>query len=90
MSVKVRISASFGATTKGVTMTEVNGNTVGECLKQLVKRFQPLEKMLLDENDKLARHVVIFVNRESAQTEGLAKPVKDGDEIDLMKMVGGG
>lgn len=90
MSIKVRISASFGAATKGVTMIEVNGNTVGECLKQLVKRFQPLEKMLFDENDKLARYIVIFVNRESAQTEGLAKPVKDGDEIYPMKMIGGG
>ncbi len=90
MSITVRISASFVAATKGVTMTEVNGNTVGECLKQLVKRFQPLEKMLFDENDKLARYIVIFVNRESAQTEGLAKPVKDGDEIYPMKMIGGG
>ena len=90
MSVKVQISARFQTATNGVGMAEVNGNTIGECLKQLVQQFPPLKKMLFDENDKLARYIMIFVNKEGAQEDGLNKPVRDGDVIYPMMMIGGG
>ncbi len=90
MSVKVQISVRFQTATNGVGMVEVNGNTVGECLNQLVKQFPALKNILFDENNKLARYIMIFVNLEGVQEEGLNKSVKDGDVIYPMMMIGGG
>ena len=71
-------------------MAEVNGNTVGECLKHLVKQFPGIEKELFDKNGKLDSSYDIYVNGESTYPERLAKSVKDGDELSIILIIGGG
>jgi len=71
-------------------VVEASGNTVGECLQYLVTQFPEIKKVLFDKEGELLRYLDIYVNLESAYPEDLAKPVKDGDEIDIIPMIGGG
>jgi molybdopterin converting factor small subunit len=73
-----------------VRISEVNGNTVGECLRHLVEQFPIIEKELFDKNGKLAPNIDIYVNKESTYPEELSTPVKDRDELDIIIILGGG
>jgi len=90
MGIKVNIPYFLQHLTNGVELAEVNGSTVGECLKHLVEQFPLIEERLFDEQGKLLIYFNIYVNGESAYPEELAKPVKDGDELHIAFLIGGG
>ena len=90
MGIKINISPLLYQYTNDQRIVEVNGDTVGQCLDHLVKQFPGIEKMLFDKNGKLRIYANIYVNKESAYPKGLAKPVKDGDELDILFIIGGG
>ena len=90
MSVKINIHASFSRLTNGLTVVEVNGNTVGQCLDELVKRFPQLKKKLFEKNGTLSRIIDIYLNGESTYPEELEAPVKDGDELHIVVIISGG
>ena len=69
---------------------EVSGSSVGECLNNLTKQFADLETVLFAKNGELQPYVGIYINGNDICGEGLAKPVKDGDEIHLFYMIAGG
>ena len=71
-------------------MAEVNGDTVGKCLKHLTEQFPPLENQLFSEQGKLLYYIDIYVNGLSSYPEELDKPVKDGDELSIRFIIGGG
>ena len=75
----------------GDTQTaEVEGSTVGQCLDHLIKQFPGIEEALFDKDGELKYWLNIYVNRESCYLEELAKPVKDGDELDIIPVIVGG
>jgi len=74
----------------GQTVVEVNGNTTGECLKHLVEQFPAIEKEIFTEDGNLLEYLTIFVNKELAFPEELTTPVKDGDDIHIIPLIGGG
>ena len=90
MGTKVYIGPHLSQYTNGQRIAEVNGGTVGECLKHLVKQFPGIEEVLFNEHGELLGYVGIYVNGESAYPEELIKPVKEGDELSIALMVGGG
>ena len=90
MAVKVHIHATHRQFTNGLKVVEVEGNTVGECLEQVVKQFPGMEKALFAKKDKLLNFVEIYVNNSSAYPNELGKSVKDGDEIHPVMMLAGG
>jgi len=90
MPVRVHIHTTHRQFTNGLEMVAVEGNTVGECLNQLIKEFPGMEKALFAKKDKLLNIVEVYVNRVSAYPNELVKPVKDGDEIHLTIMLAGG
>lgn len=90
MSVKIKIPSYMKSFTNNMEVVEVNGSTVGECLNHLVKQLPGMKKQLFSKNDNLFENIVISVNGESAYPEQLAKPVKDGDELDIIFIIGGG
>ena len=73
-----------------VKVAHVKGRTVGECLRDLVSQFPQLEALLFNRRGKLLKHLDVFINRESAYPEELAKPVSEGDELHIMKAIVGG
>ena len=90
MSVIINIPSNLHHFTNDRAVAEVNGNTVGQCLNDLTKRFPGIETGLFGKNGKLLNYVDIYVNREDAYPEELAKPVEDGDELHILYIIGGG
>ncbi|NVL92944.1 MAG: MoaD/ThiS family protein [Desulfobacterales bacterium] len=90
MSLKVNIHQNLRHLTNDLARVEVSGRTVGECLNDLVKQFPILRRYIFDKNNRLLNYVDIYVNLESSYPEELAKPVNDGDELDLTLIIAGG
>ena len=76
--------------TKGQAAVEVSGSTTGECIKDLIRQFPAIEKELFDKEGKLLEYLSVFVNREIAFPDEIATSVKDGGEIHLIPLIGGG
>ncbi len=90
MSIEVKIASIFLQYTNAQKVARVKGSTVGECLDHLVEQFPDLKPALFDKTGRLRRHIDIYVNDESAYPEELAKPVKNGDKLDLLMLIAGG
>lgn len=90
MSVKVHIHKTHRCFTDGLALIEVEGGTVGECLKRLVRRYPDLEAEIFTKKGELNPIVEVYVNGKSAYPNELAKSVKSGDEIYLTMMLAGG
>lgn len=69
---------------------EVTGNTVGECLKELIKLHPQIKEKLFDKNGKIKGYIDILVNSKSAYPDELSYPVKEGDVINLIVFLAGG
>lgn len=76
--------------TGGSHKFEVNGGTVKECLDLFVAEFPQVEEILFNHEGELYGYINIFVNNESCLSEGLDKPVMDGDEIYILTIVDSG
>jgi len=90
MSVEIDVSSFLNKYTKGQQLVSVAGSTVGQCLDDLVKQFPGIKQGLFEGNGKVQSEIDIYVNSESANPEMLAKPVKDGDKLHIIFLIGGG
>ncbi len=90
MSLKVNIHQNLRHLTNDLAGVQVSGRTVGECLNDLVEQFPSLRRYIFDKNNRLLNYVDVYVNLESSYPEELAKPVNDGDELDLTLIIAGG
>jgi molybdopterin converting factor small subunit len=66
---------------------EVAGATVRELLQALEREKPPLDGWILDERDRIRRHINVFVNGERGRED---TPVGAGDEVDVLPAISGG
>ena len=59
----------------------VNGQTVGDCLQDLVARFPDARELIFDREGRLQRHVYVYVNADSLHRADPARPVTEKDEL---------
>lgn len=90
MSAKVILHQALRHLTGNQTSVEVQGDSVGKCLKDLVAHFPAIEAKLFDKKGKLLNHIEVYVNDESSYPEELAKPVKNQDVLSITLMIAGG
>ncbi len=90
MSVKINISPTLYHFTNGLEIVQAKGETVGQCLNELVAQFTGIKQGLFDKQCKLLNYVDVYVNGESTYPEELARLVAEGDEIHIVSMLGGG
>jgi molybdopterin converting factor small subunit len=90
MSVKVKIHRIHRHLTGGLETVEVSGQTVGNCLKEIVRLYPGMEKVLFKPGGKLHPLIEIYLNAKSAYPDELNKQVTDGDEIYLTLLLAGG
>ncbi len=90
MSVKINIPSYLQPYTNDKEAVEVNGSSVNECLNHLIKQFPTMEKMVFAKDGRLLDYVSIYVGGDFAYADELTKPVKDGDELHLLYILGGG
>jgi len=90
MGVKLNIPSYLQPYTNDTEVVEVDGSTISECLNRLVTQFPSIGKMVFAKEGKLLDYVSIYVDGEFAYGDELAKPVKDGDELHVVYIIGGG
>ena len=89
-SVKINIPFYMRSFTNNMEVVEVDGNTVGKCLDHLIKQFPGIKEQLFSKNGDLFENIIISINGESAYPEQLVKPIKEGDELSILLVIGGG
>jgi molybdopterin converting factor small subunit len=90
MSVAVNIHKTHRQFTAGQESVQVSGDTVGDCLNDLVQRFPQMKTALWGGGGRLKNQIEIYVNMESAYPDELKKRVVPGDEIHITVMLAGG
>ena len=65
------------------------GATLAEVLADLDRQFPGIRFRIIDEHQRVRRHIKMFVNRDQAD-DNLATPLKDGDEIMIVAALTGG
>jgi len=84
MSKTIWLSTNLSRIAKGTQGFEVDGETVGECLNDLISIVPAMKDALLYQS-ALNRAVEVQVNKKIiAEGERLTKSVRDGDEIRIM------
>lgn len=89
MSVRVKFQKNLQNLVHVPEVVEVSGETVGECLNELIKEYPGIQKMATGKK-RFLDFVEIFVNGKSAYPNEETKPLKDGDEIQIMLIFAGG
>jgi molybdopterin converting factor small subunit len=69
------------------TNLDVEGNTVGDCVRCVIERYPDIKKKIFATEDKLKYHVEILVNGESTFPQELMYPVKDGDSVSVLVLM---
>jgi sulfur-carrier protein len=68
--------------------TEASGATLAEVLADLDGRYAGIRFRVVDEQDRIRRHIRIFVNGEQAKS--LAQAVGPVDEVIIVQALSGG
>lgn len=83
----VRIPSQLLSYTQ-VSRVDVDARTLGDVLLELERRYPGLRFRIVDEQDRIRRHIHIFVNKEMAS--GLDQPLAPADEIRIIGAISGG
>ncbi len=81
MTIKLYLPDSLSRIAKGKTCHEVEGQTLGECLNDLVAQLPAIKKALFYDTGGLLPYVKLLVDVGSADVDGLKRKVKDGAQI---------
>ena len=91
MSVIVRIPTPLRKITADQDSVSADGGNLSECIDSLEASYTGLKERLCDESGEIRRFVNIYVNGEDVRfLQGLATPLKDGDEVSIVPAVAGG
>lgn len=67
---------------------QAQGATVGEVLDDLERRYPGIRFRMIDEQQRMRRHLRFFVNER--QTFDLAQPIAESDELLIVQALSGG
>jgi molybdopterin converting factor small subunit len=67
---------------------EASGATLGEVLAALDREFPGIRFRMIDEQERMRRHVRFFVNGD--QVFDLAQPLRPTDEVVIVQALSGG
>lgn len=71
-----------------VNRLNIEGQTLGEVLLELDRRYPGLRFRIVDEQDRIRQHIHIFINKE--MTQGLDQPLTPSDDIRIIGALSGG
>jgi sulfur-carrier protein len=72
----------------GAREVDADGNSVGEILSELDRRYPGFRFRMIDEQDKVRPHIRLFVNGE--QVFDLKRPLRGSDAIQIVQALSGG
>ena len=89
--VSVYIPTPFRRATANRDRVEVAAPTLGALLDELERAHAGLKGLVRDERGQVHAHVALYVNGDAIDTrQGLATPLKDGDEVSIIPALAGG
>ena len=68
---------------------EACGATLDELTRDLDRQFPGIRFRIIDEHQRVRRHIKMFVNRDQAD-DNLAAPLRESDEIMIVAALSGG
>ncbi len=87
----VRLRAPLSELAGGNREVRLDGATVRDVLSALEQEHPSIAGWILDEQKSIREHVNVFVNGESIRyLDGLATPVGERDEVEILPAVSGG
>jgi sulfur-carrier protein len=84
----VRIPSPLRSYTNGEASVTARGSTVHEVLLDLDSQFSGFRFRMVDEQNRLRKHVRVFVNDDMIRD--LFDPVSESDEITILQALSGG
>ena len=90
MSVEVNLSPNLALYTGKQQAIETEGDSVGECLQDVVRQFPAVKSAIFDRDGKVHRYLELFVNQTAIQPSEIDMRVKDGDIIHVVLIIAGG
>ena len=85
---KVRIPDPLRSYTHQQPVVEADGATVSALLSDLERRYPGIRFRMVDEQDRIRKHMKVFVNDEPVRD--LDTPITARDEITIMQALSGG
>ncbi|MGZ4678102.1 MAG: MoaD/ThiS family protein [Acidimicrobiia bacterium] len=85
---KVRIPSPLRSYTGEQAVVDAEGATLGDMLRDLDERYPGLRFRMVDEQDRVRKHMKVFVNTEAVRD--LSTPICSDDEVTIMQALSGG
>jgi molybdopterin synthase sulfur carrier subunit len=90
-TVRVELPTGLREYTGGTDSLEVRAGTLAEAVRALNARFPGLAYRLLDDQGRMRRYVLVFVNEDPvAHLDPDAVRLRDGDTVHIVPSVAGG
>jgi molybdopterin converting factor small subunit len=87
---RVVVPPPYRGPTGGEAEIDVEGETVGACLRSAAARFPGFSEQIFDAAGRVHRFVNLFVNGEEIERQDLSRPVRDGDRVEILAAIAGG
>jgi molybdopterin converting factor small subunit len=86
--ISVSLPSQLQSYSAGASRVEAAGATVDLVLRDLDRRFPGLRFRIVDEQDRIRRHMRIFIGREAVAD--IARPLGEADEVLIFGALSGG
>ncbi len=87
---KVEVPARYRGPTGGLSLIEVDADTVRSCIEAVEAEHPGFRELILDSEGNLRRFVRLFVNGEALDRDAVDAPVADTDRIQVLAAAAGG
>ncbi len=85
---RVLIPSQLQSYCRGASQVEATGETVDALLRDLDRLYPGIRFRVIDEQDRIRRHMRIFIGREAVNN--LGSPLHVGDEVLIFGALSGG
>ena len=87
----VRVPATMRRDTGGRTTVVADGATLAQALEAVTRECPALTTRLFDTSGQLQRYVAVFINDcDIRSLDGLATPLRETDEVQIISAIAGG
>ena len=87
---KVEVPPRYRGPTGGVSLVEVEADSVRSCIEAVEAKHPGFGELILDRDGNLRRFVRLFVNGEALERDAVDAPVADDDHIQVLAAAAGG
>ena len=88
MDIRIKLNHAFQPYAGNREIVEVKGNTVNECLNNLIDLFPIFKELLFNADDALS--ALVLCDGETIVPNDLNRPVTEESELVLLPMIQGG